>query len=346
MSELYDYILCAISKRNANLVKEGVAEFAKGGIKDANNKQVKELFNPITPVKKDNLRALMGEGGGGGAASALQWVDLVVNLVNLAATIAGFYLTLTKMESMHGEIKRFIDKYKADQDAEQFEKFQLHLKNMTSHMNYLQKRYTQKEYDKNIFMIRETDIESECNDTASFLERIINQYEKGEIGTELACNIVFTLTPVFARLVNEYCYQYYLIHGIKHEQFETWKSIIEQVNSNEFRDFMRKEMAFNVYYAYISPLKRSAALSVTFDCMQELVDGLENSRKLAEYAPRDMLVPIAELASAKAWDDIRDQIVTDQNETPEEYMNRKIIQMEITDDGTDEIYIPLQISRV
>ena len=346
MMELAGEIFYALKAKDAQLVQQGIAEVTTGGIRNVETKELMALARPvpIEEIKNKNAFQMADRGSVADASSALQWVNMALQLANLAVTIGGFYLTLTKMESLHGDIRRFIDRYHADQNAEQFEKYKFHLKNLTSQINFLQCRYGHKEYDDRFFIIRESDIETECNETASFLERILDQYQRRDLETELACNILFTLAPVYTQLINEFCYQYRVVHDMEHQQMETWKNVLKKINSDEFASFLKREMIFNIFYAHISPIKRFSSLTVVFDCMRLLLDNIDESAKAAESAPKDRLVPVAELISKKAWNDVKDKIVTAPNETAEEYVKRKIMAIEIPEDGEEEVYIPIQVS--
>lgn len=141
------------------------------------------------------------------------------------------------------------------------------------------------------------------------------------------------------------CLVFYLIRRKRSAQvFDTWKGILDRINSTDFRDFMKQEMAFNIYYVKEPALRRSMSLKALFDSVQGLVDDLEISVQLAECAPRDKLVSVSELAGIQAWNEVRDRINVQENETPEEYMTRKILQIEIDEDGNNEVFIPLQLS--
>ena len=337
-------VVYKLSKEAAKLIRQGVAEWTPGGIRDINTKKILALARPVVQNSASNREMLQSLMKGTQGLQALQWANIAANLANLAVSMVGFYLMLTRMESLHGDIRQFIDRYKADQDADQFEKYQYHLKNLTSHVNFLQTRYTAAEYDNRIFMIRESDIESECNETASFLERILDQYRKGELGTELSSNILFTLAPVFAQLINEYGYQYYVVHHMYHSQYDSWKSVLDNLNSEDFRAFMEREMAFNLYYVNTSPVDRKGSLDIAFSSIQGLLDNLAACKEVSAMAPRDILVPVSELVCAKAWEDVRGRIKVQGNETPEEFIKRQINQMAIDDETGEEINIPLQVS--
>lgn len=330
-----------VSKKALKMVQQGLAEWTKGGIRDIKSKKIIELAKPVAVNKVNKEKMLKSIAQDMKASNALAWVNTALNLANLGVSVAGFYLTLTRMESLQGEIHQFITRYKSDRNADQLEKYKTHLMNITSNLNFLQNRYESNDYDKQIFIIREVDIEKECNETAGFLEKILEQYQSHEIDERLACQILFTLTPAYAQLVNEYCCQYYCTHQMAHQLLESWMNIIDQINSDSFRTFMKREMIFNVEYVRLSPQRRSEVITIAFHCIQELKDNLINCAEVIQTVPAGMLVPVAELINAKSWDEIRDRINTEQNETPEEYMQRQLYQMAVNDDGEDVIYIPV-----
>ena len=333
-------VVYKLSKNALKLIKSGKAEWTPGGIRDIHSKKIIELAKPVVSKTMNNQQAIQSLANTTKMISALSWANVVLSLVNLGVSIAGFYLTLTRMESLQGEIHQFIVRYQNDREADQLESYKAHLLKMTSQLNFLRNRYTISDYDKQMFIIRETDIENECNETASFIEKIMDQYQKHEISGELACQIIFTLAPVYAQMVNEYCCQYYFTHGIHHQQFETWKSFLDQINSEKFRIFMKREMFFSVQYVQLSPMRRREVLDIAFECVQELQDNLTLCSQAVELAPKDEIVPLDELLSIKQWNEVRGQVHSDQNETPEEYFRRQIMQVAINEDDED-VYVPL-----
>ena len=160
-------------------------------------------------------------------------------------------------------------------------------------------------------MNRESDIEQEINETAALLESVISMYQKGLIPAKLACQIIFTLAPVYARLVNEYCCQYYCEHGQQHQQFASWKSILEMINSDAFKGFMKKEMVFGIDYAELPPERRQEILDVAFGCIQELLDHLVRCADAIKSVPDGVLKPVEEILCEQTWNEIKDRIKTE-----------------------------------
>ena len=333
-----------LSKDALRLIQQGRAEFTIGGIRDVNTKRIIELAKPVAQNVLSQKEMMQAMSNSLKAVQSLSWVNIAISLVNMGVSVVGFYQTLTRLEASQGEIRKFIERYNSDKDADYLEKYKSHLNKITSQLNFLQNRYVIDDYNKQIFIQRETDIEEECNEAESFLERTLMQYQKGEVSETLACQIIFTLSPVYAQLVNEYCCQFYNAHNMSHQQLNAWKDVLDQINSESFRNFMKRQMAFNVQYVQLSPQRRLEVLTVAFECVQEIIDNITTCAEVIKTAPRDELIPIAELLNEKAWNDIRDSIVTENNETPEEFFVRQLNQIAINDDGEEEIYIPLQVS--
>ena len=197
-----------VSKKAMEAVNSGAAEFTKGGIRDVKTKKILELARPYAQSSINTKQALQNLTSSMQTVQALSFLNTAVGLVNTGISVAGFYMVLKKMESFNGALNTFFETYKSDREADQLQAYREHLENSTSHLNFLQNRYFIEEYNQTVFTIREPDIEKECNGAESFLFKILGQYQKGEVSSALANQILFTLSAVYGQLVKEYCYQY------------------------------------------------------------------------------------------------------------------------------------------
>ena len=55
---------------------------------------------------------------------ALSWVTTGFSLANCGISAAGFYMTLNKLDGVHGQLHAFYDRYKQDRENDQVEVFQ------------------------------------------------------------------------------------------------------------------------------------------------------------------------------------------------------------------------------
>ena len=276
----------------------------------------------------------------------LQWVNLGATLVNTAITAVGFYLTLKKMDSIEGEIRNFFSRYQSDRTDDMLEVYETHLHNMMGDLDYLQKRYQNKTLDDQYFKTRSRDIENECNQTAAFLKKVLKEFQDGSVDQALGCQILFTLTPVLAEVITEYCWQYNTEIGGKHSQLEYGLDTLQQINSDSFKRFMKQEMTFNPYYLAVSPEKRQEAQFVSFNCLSELEDNLKACSEAIQRAPSHELIPFDEFLDNQVWDNVTKQHEAETHVPEEDFLTKQIMQMSIDESGEETIYIPLQAYHV
>ncbi len=331
-----------LSKHAIQLLKRGAAEWTPGGIRDVKTKKIIELVKPVMTTVLSQREMLNQISQSVKMVESLSWANVALNLVNVGVSVAGFYMTLTRMESMHGDLRQFIDTYTANHQSDTVEVYNNHLQKITNHLAYLQSRYTSTVFDQQDFMNRRNEIENECIETSNFLSKILTAFQAGQIENRLACQIIFTLTPVYAQLVNEYCCQFYCLSGHQHNQFEFWLSILDQINSEAFRFFMKKQIAFNAEYAELHPQRRKDILSVAFGSVDEVKKSLLLCSEAIQLVPEHTLVPIENLLQEKIWQDLRDKSKSDSDDTTEEFISNKIMQMAI-DENDEEVFIPVQM---
>lgn len=323
------------------MLRNGTAQITPGGIRNVETGKIMELAKPIMTKTFSQKEMLNQISQCAQMTQALGWANVALNLVNIGVSVVGFYLTLTRMESMHGDLRRFIDTYNANQQSETLESYKNHLQKITNHLAYLQSRYTSDVFDQQDFMNRRNKIEEECIETANFLSKILNGFQNGQVEAKLACQIIFTLAPIYAQLVNEYCCQYYCLCGQQHNQFNSWLSVLDEINSEEFRFFMKKQMAFNVNYVELHPQRRKDVLTVAFDSVEEVKQNLLLCAETIKHVPENTLVPVENLLHEKIWQDMAEQAKADSGESPEEFMMHTIMQMAI-DENDEEVVIPMQ----
>ena len=322
------------------MLKSGQAVMTPGGIRNVKTGKIMELVRPISTKTYSQRQLLSQVAQSTQMIQALSWVNVGMNLVNIGVSVAGFYMTLNKLNSLQGELRQFIDTYKADHQSDELETYKNHLQKITNHLSYLQSRYTTPIFDRQDFMIHRVEIENECIGTANFLDRTLNRFQSGQEDAKLACQIIFTLAPVYAQLVNEYCCQYYCLCGQQHNQFEFWLSVLDQINSVAFRFFMKKQMTFNIDYAELHPQRRKGVLTVAFDGIEEMKNNMLLCAETIKLVPENSLVPVENLLQEKIWQDLKEQ--AGQNETPEEFFTHTIMQMAI-DENDEEVIVPMQM---
>ncbi len=335
-------VVWKLNAKAARMLQSGQAEVTSGGIRDIKTKRIIAQAKPVMTTTFSQKELLSQVVQSTQMIQALSWVNVGLNLVNIGVSVAGFYMTLNKLNSLQGELRQFIDTYNADHQSDELEIYKNHLQKITNHLSYLQSRYTTPIFDQQDFMNHRVEIENECIETANFLDKTLSRFQAGQEDPKLACQIIFTLAPIYAQLVNEYCCQYYCLCGQRHNQFEFWLSVLDQINSEAFRFFMKKLMTFNADYAELNPQRRKDVLTVTFDGIEELKNNLLPCAETIQAVPEKTLVPVENLLQEKLWQDIRDNAEMQPAETPVEFFTHTVMRMAI-DENDEEVYIPMQM---
>ena len=369
-------LLAEIPKTALKMVQNGQAEITSHFIRTVQDKSIlnnfrivgmdpsspgkeasKILANPLRKVAlrtgvtpsslnliKANTDKILSSLNSLSSIQAMQWVNLGATLVNTAITAVGFYLTLKKMDSIEGEIRNFFSRYQSDRTDDMLESYETHLHNLMGDLDYLQKRYQNKSLDDQYFKARSRDIEAECNQTVAFLKKVLKEFQDGSVDQALGCQILFTLTPVLAEVITEYCWQYNAEIGGKHSQLEYGLDTLRQINSESFRRFMKHEMTFNPYYLAVSPEKRQEAQFVSFNCLSELEDNLKACSEAIQAAPSHELIPFDEFLDSKVWDSVARLNEAETHIPEEEFLKKQIMQMNLDESEGETVYIPLQMS--
>lgn len=272
----------------------------------------------------------------------LQWISTGASLVNVGLTAVGFYLTLKKMDGIQGEIRSFFTRYQSNRTDDMLEVYETHLHNLMGDLDYLQKRYQIQALDDQYFKTRSRDIENECNQTAAFLKKVLKEFQEGTVDHALGGQILFTLTPVLAEVINEYCWQYHIEIGGPHSQLEYGLDTLQQINSEALKIFMKREMTFNPYYLTISPEKRQEAQFVVFHCLSELEDNLKACGEAIRIAPSHVLIPFDDFLNGQVWENISKQHEAETHTTEEEFLTKQIMQMSI-DENDETVFVPMQM---
>ena len=366
-------LVAQIPKTALRMVQKGQARVTSHFIQDLSNNHIvnnfrivgldptktgdqvnKILQNPLrrvamnTAVKPSNLSLIkqntdqiLKSLGSLSTIQTLQWVNLGATLVNTAMTAVGFYLTLKKLDSIEGEIRGFINLYQSNRKDDMLEAYETHLHNLMNDLDYLQKRYQNKTLDDQYFKNRSRDIENECNQTAAFLKKVLKEFQEGIIDQALGCQILFTLTPVLTEVITEYSWQYNTEIGGKHNQLDFGLDTLKQINSDQFKRFMKREMVFNPHYLAISPEQRQEAQTVSFGCLTEMEENLKTCEEAIQIAPSHQLIPFDEFLDEQVYNNISKQSEEANRMSQEEFLTKQIMQMSI-DDNDDVAYLPMQ----
>ena len=93
----------------------------------------------------------------------LSWANTALSLANSSISIAGFYMTLTKLNKIEEQLKAFYDRYQQDRNGDAIEQFRVILLDLKNDLNYLQNKLVNDTFNDESFIHRESTIEEHIN---------------------------------------------------------------------------------------------------------------------------------------------------------------------------------------
>lgn len=266
-------LVYTISKESAKLVKAGLAEVSSGGVRDIATKQLIELakpavssvldnvISPITMVSSlaNNAQSAFIQKGVNQAnakldlslakmdqiqnavnalakSNALNWVNCAVGMVNCGITVAGFYMTLHKLDEVSGQIQNLsnvIEKSIVSKHLREFDEYRFFIQSDVGRMK-----------EGTLPVVQSGNIEEHLGKIAAYLKSVIRDFENRDIDGELGCTIIFNLGIAFAKEINEYSAHYYYETGKMPPSYNDWVAVLESINSPSFKEHLKRYLFF------------------------------------------------------------------------------------------------------
>lgn len=335
-------VLVTISKEAWKLYKSQAALLSSGGIRSLSGAML-EQFKPIIgfgPVSSAvgiassltaNVQSVMIQQGVnaanakldvvvqqlGSLASAMQglqqvkvlsWVNSTFSLANCGISVAGFYMTLSRLEKLDNQVGEFFDLYKQDRNDQQVEDYRNYLMQLKGHLSYLQERYKNDTFDRQTFLQRETSIATDLTHTCNYLKKILKAFQDKSIDGKTGCQIIFTLCVVYAQTVNEFCCQYFYAHGIQHAIFNDWLSVLDEIDSPVFREFLKRYFTFDPEYISVSPKLKQAAHHILFESVCQQKNRLLMCADTVKMLPEDQYLHLDDLLNQEVFSGLSNSI--------------------------------------
>lgn len=272
----------------------------------------------------------------------LSWVNSAFSLANCGISVAGFYMTLNRLGQLQNQLGQFFDLYKQDRENKQAEDYQNYLMLLKGHLSYLQERYRNDTFDRQTFLQREASIENDLTRTENYLRTILKAFQARTIDGKAGCQIIFTLCAVYAQTVNEFCCQYFYAHGIQHPMFRDWLSVLDEIDSPAFREFLKRYFTFDREYISVPPKLKQAAHHILFEsvCQQKsrLMLCADTVRQLSE----DQYVHLDDLLNQKVFSGLSGSIPELQGVDIDKVLAQRLETEEYWD-MEDRVMIPLTV---
>lgn len=273
----------------------------------------------------------------------LSWVNSAFSLANCGISVAGFYMTLNKLSQIQGKLGQFFDLYKHDSESKHVEDYQNYLMLLKSHLSFLQERYKNDTFDRQSFLQRETAIENDLTRTENYLRKILTAFQARTIDGKVGCQIIFTLCTVYAQTVNEFCCQYFYAHGIQHPMFSDWLSVLDEIDSPAFREFLKRYFSFDREYIAVSPKLKQAAHHILFESVGQQKSRLMLCADTVKQLPEEQYVHLDDLLNQEVFSGLSIEIPELQGIDIDKVLAQRLEAEECWITDEDTVLIPLTV---
>lgn len=275
--------------------------------------------------------------------NVLSWVNSAFGLANCCISVAGFHMTLNRLEGVKGQLHEFFDKYKEDRDHDKIQEYQNILLDLKNDLGFMKQAHETGVFDRQIFIQRESSIEEHLIRARSFLNRILDDFQHRRIDGQIGCQIIFTLTSVFTQTMNEYCCWYYYAHEILHICFQDWFSVLDEIDSPDFKLYLKEYLAFDATYAAISPKVKADARRVTMEGIAQQKNRLLTCIESVKTLPIEDFFRIDEMMNQQLMEQIIPQIAGVKGQSMDDFLEQKINGGDYIETEDEQIMIAIPI---
>ena len=300
----------------------------------------------ITNAKLDDvirrLGAISKAMNGLNTIQALSWVNATFSLANCGISIAGFYMTMQKMEGIRGQIHDFFDRYRQDRQSDRIRDYDEILMNMKADLAYLAQLHKEDSFDCQVFETREEGIEKDLNAARSYLLRLMDDFYAHRIDGQMGCEMIFTLLAVYSQLFNEYSCWYYYIHKTKHNLYMDWYKPLNEIESPVIKKAIGQFLNFSPDHAMISPVRKAEALNIMFEGVSQQKAKIEACQTAITNIPMSEFIGIDLLMNQQVTESIASNLLKLSTEELDELITQRVMETEMkAAEEDDSVLIPV-----
>lgn len=222
----------------------------------------------------------------------LSWIGNAVGIANLGISLAGFYITSDRLNTLDKKIEDINSNVKCIQTMIQtieinhdIKEFHEYIMNIKADIKELQ--------DFSSVLNNSRDIRLMLNKISIFLDKMIDDFGKNIEFNNLYCNMIFTLSALFVHEVNIFSLRYYYEKDYFPENYDSWIKVIGKLNSEKFQSKLKKYMIFefprvplnnrNKYFQYAVSLTNNQAFCLDYNYNLGHALALEDLMNIDKY---------------------------------------------------------------
>ena len=260
--------------------------------------------------------------------SALSWVGTSFNIANFAVSVAGYRMTMKKMNEIQDQIQEFYDRYKEDRakdEKKEFEKNWLRLQDSIGELHDLKESgaITMDQFER-----YKPSIQEHIGDSLAFVRNIMSDPEKMRMTIPLS----ITLT----KLINDFCCVSYYVTGKEYHMLDKWSSFLSELNTAEFKRAVKDHLVFNPDYAGILPSVKQHAYMTILEGIREPMERFTACRNLIETMSFDDYVHMDDILNQQLYMFMQAQLPAGNQLNFDEVITQKIKNGEYVTVDNDE----------
>lgn len=263
-----------ISKNAAQLVRSGAAVLESGGVRSldgrivelarpaAINLATKTVGSPISMVSSlaNNVQSGFIQYGvnqankkldislekmsqiekavnGLLASAALGWVNMALGVANCGISIAGFYMTMNKLQGISQQIQSLHSLVEANIKKDNIIKCRKFINTISSNMNHMLQSDFRMDQTTSMF------IENHLGEVEAYLAVNIQNDPSIEIDGMTRSNLIYPLAVLYAQEIKLYFARYFYEKGKFPMQYTTWISnTINEIDRDQFKKSFKQAL--------------------------------------------------------------------------------------------------------
>lgn len=216
--------------------------------------------------------------------NVLSWANMTLGLANCGISLIGFKMTLDRLGGLSSQLGSFIERYKQDQLMELTEEYEVNRQNLIGDIDHLTRLESNRETILVEFKSIEMYISTHIISAKAFLEnKLIPKFNARQIDGRLGCEMIFTLSELYARVLNEFNALSYYVNNQLPRLSEEWMKTIKSLLSPEFKEALKLNLFLDPAFVKIAPDSKYDAIIVSREGIRESSLRLE---KCMEMLPK------------------------------------------------------------
>jgi len=266
----------------ANNVQSG---FIQHGVNTANKKL------DVTLETLDRIEQAVGSLS---RSNILGWASCAFSMANCGISIAGFYMTLKKMDQISAKISALSDKIDHAIISEMVERYERYRLNLNSDLGLLQTFKPE--------VTKTPNFEEHLNEITAYLNRILAEFEAHKIDGVLGCNLIFGLSIPFAQEIREYSTQFYYENNHYPTNYLQWISVLNRIDSDTFKQLLKSILLYDLPNLRMED--RYSAFSGAVSSIQLQLGNLAYGQELVKCLPQKKYIALDDVISYNIHNDL------------------------------------------